>query len=49
MIGQALTAIQSLAQSTYEPYSLATLAGNAGYGSADGMGSKTKFIRWSLE
>src|SRR6266508_2695274 len=31
----ALTAIQSLAQSVYEPYTFTTLAGIAGYGSAD--------------
>src|SRR3989442_12320025 len=43
MIGLALTAIQSLAQSTYELYSFATLAGNAGYGSDDGTGSAARF------
>ncbi len=38
MIGLALTAIQSVAQSVYTPYTFTTLAGNAGYGSADGTG-----------
>src|SRR5437867_2710903 len=32
-----------LAQSTYEPYTFKTLAGNAGYGSADGTGSAARF------
>jgi hypothetical protein len=32
-----------LAQSTYEPYTFTTLAGNAGYGSADGTGSAARF------
>ena len=39
----ALTAIQTLAQSTYEPYTFTTLAGNAGYNSADGTGSAAGF------
>src|SRR5882724_5207669 len=38
-----LTAIQSLGQTTYEPYTFTTLAGNAGYGSADGTGSAARF------
>jgi len=43
VIALALTASQSLAQSTYEPYTFSTLAGNAGYGSADGTGSAARF------
>src|SRR5437016_13488669 len=46
MIVLALTAIQSLAQSTYEAYTFTTLAGiasNASYGSADGTGSAARF------
>ncbi|MSU63072.1 MAG: hypothetical protein EXS31_11885 [Pedosphaera sp.] len=43
MIVLALTAIQSPAQSIYEPYTFTTLAGNAGYGSADGTGSAPRF------
>jgi len=39
----ALTALQSLAQSTYEPYTFTTLAGNAGYGNTDGTGSDARF------
>ena len=39
----ALTSILSLAQSTYEPYTFTTLAGNAGPGSADGTGSAARF------
>jgi len=38
----ALTAIQSLAQSAYEPYTFTTLAGNTGNGSADGTGSAAR-------
>ena len=34
LIVLALTAIQSLAQSIYEPYTFITLAGNTGYGVA---------------
>src|SRR5260221_591350 len=41
--GLALTAVQSPAQSTYEPYTFTTLAGNAGYGSVDGTGSDARF------
>src|SRR6266545_1848420 len=43
LLALALTAIQSPAQSTYEPYTFTTLAGNAGYGSADGTGSSARF------
>ena len=43
MIGLALTAIQSLAQSVYRPYAFTTLAGSAGLGSADGAGSDARF------
>src|SRR6266545_2013228 len=39
MIVLALSALQSVAQSNYEPYTFITLAGNAGYHSADGTGS----------
>jgi hypothetical protein len=38
-----LITIQSLAQSVYEPYNFTTIAGNAGYGSADGTGSAARF------
>src|SRR6188472_1443148 len=43
MIVLDLTASPSLAQSTYEPYSFTTLAGNAGYGSANGTGNAARF------
>ena len=43
MMALTLTAIQSHAQSIYEPYTFSTLAGNAGYGSADGTGSAARF------
>ena len=43
MIVMALTVIQSLAQSAYEPYIFTTLAGNPGPGSADGTGSAARF------
>src|SRR4030095_5082576 len=43
MIVLALTTIPSPAQSTYEPYTFTTLAGNAGYSSADGTGSDVLF------
>ena len=43
MIVLALTSGQCLAQRTYEPYTFTTLAGNAGYGSADGTGSTARF------
>jgi len=40
----ALTAVQSLASSTSEPYTFTTIAGRAGYsGSADGTGSNARF------
>jgi len=39
----ALTAFWSLAQSTYEPYTFTSFAGNASSGSADGTGSAGKF------
>ncbi|MHB8520044.1 MAG: NHL repeat-containing protein [Limisphaerales bacterium] len=38
-----LTAIQGVGQSVYAPYTFTTLAGNAGYGSADGTGSAARF------
>src|SRR2546422_457511 len=38
-----LIAIPTLAQSVYTPYTFATLAGNAGYGSADGTGADARF------
>ncbi|MBI4657525.1 MAG: hypothetical protein HY735_01540, partial [Verrucomicrobia bacterium] len=43
IIGLALTAIQSLSQSIYTPYSFTTLAGVASIGSADGTSSAAKF------
>jgi streptogramin lyase len=36
---------QAAGQTTYTPYTFATLAGNAGYGSADGTGSAARFYR----
>src|SRR5439155_6059077 len=39
----ALTAIQSLAQSTYEPYTFTTLAGGGGFNSADETGTAVRF------
>src|SRR5262245_56949001 len=36
MLLMVVTAIQSLAQSTYEPYTFTTLAGGGGYGTALG-------------
>src|SRR5262245_58119565 len=42
MIALAFTAIQSLAQSTYEPYTFATLAGGGGFGSPDTPGSAAR-------
>jgi sugar lactone lactonase YvrE len=43
VLGLALGAIQSLAQSPYEPYTFTTLAGDAGYGSADGTATAARF------
>lgn len=44
VIGLALTALQSYAQSIYEPYTFVTVAGKAGTsGSVDGMNSAAKF------
>ena len=43
MVGLALTALHSLAQSTYERYIFTTLAGPPGYGSADRTGSDARF------
>ena len=43
IVGLALTAIQSQAQSIYEPYTFTTFAGSAGYGSADGTGCAAVF------
>src|SRR6266704_426017 len=39
----ALTAIQSLAQSTYEPYTFTTLAGGGGFISPDEAGNAARF------
>jgi hypothetical protein len=36
-------ASQSHTQPFYEPYTFTTLAGNVGYGSADGIGSEARF------
>ncbi len=48
MICLALTAIQTLAQSTYEFYTFTTLAGSAlSYGYADGTGSTARFLSLS--
>jgi len=46
MIAVALVAIQSLAQSTYEPYTFTTLAGGGGY-STNGAGSAAQFNQLS--
>src|SRR5438477_10709914 len=43
MIAVALAAIQSLAQSTYEPYTFTTLAGGGGFISLDEAGSAARF------
>src|SRR5689334_6027873 len=43
MIVLALTAIQSLAQSNYEPYTFTTLAGGGGFSSSDLPGSAVRF------
>src|SRR5437667_340912 len=43
MIAVALAAIQSLAQSTYEPYTFTTLAGGGGFVSADVAGNAAQF------
>src|SRR6185369_10235413 len=42
MVVLALTAIQSLAQSTYEPYTFTTLAGGGGY-SVETAGNAARF------
>ncbi|MEO8426858.1 MAG: hypothetical protein ABI651_07080, partial [Verrucomicrobiota bacterium] len=42
MIALALTAIQGLAQSTYEPYTFTTLAGGGGFSSPDTPGSAAR-------
>src|SRR5262245_9790775 len=39
----ALTAIQSLAQSNYQPYAFTTLAGSGGFNSPDMTGSAARF------
>jgi hypothetical protein len=39
----ALTTIQSLAQSTYEPYTFTTLAGGGGFGSPEEPGTAVRF------
>ena len=43
MIAVALAAIQSLAQSTYEPYTFTTLAGGGAFVSADVAGNAAQF------
>src|ERR1700730_10016578 len=44
VFGCVLTAaITVRAQTTYEPYTFSTLAGEVGYGSADGTGSAARF------
>src|SRR6266496_587735 len=43
LIVLALSAIQSLAQSTYEPYTFTTLAGGGGFISADLAGNAAQF------
>jgi sugar lactone lactonase YvrE len=43
MIVLVLTALPSLAQSVYESYTFTTVAGNAGYGNTDGMGTAARF------
>src|SRR6266404_5582687 len=43
MIALALTTIQSLAQSTYEPYTFTTLAGGGGFISLDEAGNAARF------
>src|SRR6266571_2478534 len=43
MIVLALSAIQSLAQSVYEPYTFTTLAGGGGFISLDQAGSAARF------
>src|SRR5438552_10010455 len=43
LIVLALTAIQSLAQSVYEPYTFTTLAGGGGFISPDQAGSAARF------
>src|SRR3989441_2335631 len=43
MIVLALTAIQSLAQSVYEPYTFTTLAGGGGFISLDEAGNAARF------
>jgi hypothetical protein len=43
LIAVALTATQSLAQSTYEPHTFTTLAGGGGYVSPDAPGSAVRF------
>ena len=44
MIAVALAAIQSLAQSTYEPYTFTTLAGGGGFVSPDVPGTAARFF-----
>lgn len=43
LIALGLTALQTIAQSIYGPYTFTTLAGNADYGSTDGTGSAARF------
>src|SRR5438552_3995724 len=43
LLGLAASAGQTVAQSSYTPYTFTTLAGNAGYGFVDGTGSAARF------
>src|SRR6058998_499874 len=44
LIVLVLTAIQSFAQSTYEPYTFTTLAGGGGFNSPDVPGTAARFV-----
>ena len=43
LLGLAASAGQTVAQSSYTPYTFTTLAGNVGYGFVDGTGSAARF------
>src|SRR2546426_1137763 len=43
LLGLAASAGQTVAQSSYTPYTFTTLAGNSGYGFVDGTGSDARF------
>ncbi len=45
LLAAALTATHSHGQATYTPYTFTTLAGNNGYGSADGTNSAARFAQ----